>query len=136
MVEVKKEIFVSSTRREQLIDITLKVNKVVSGSKVKNGLCTVFVPHATAGIIINESADPEIEHDILKALSKMVPEHETWKHDRIDNNAVAHIKASIIGPSVTIPIKNGELQLGSWQDIFVADFDGPRKRKVIVAIFE
>lgn len=135
MVLVKKEIFVSSIRKEQLIDITSEIYKVVIDSKVKNGLCTIFIPHATAGIIINESADPEIEHDILKALSIMVPKHETWRHDRIDNNAVAHIKASIVGPSVAIPVKNGKLQLGTWQCIFVADFDGPRERRIIVTIF-
>ncbi|MBW2972634.1 secondary thiamine-phosphate synthase enzyme YjbQ, partial [Candidatus Woesearchaeota archaeon] len=97
----------------------------------KDGLCNVYVPHATAAIAINENADPNITLDIIEALDKMVREGG-WRHDSIDNNAAAHIKAAIIGPSETVPIENGRLQLGRWQDIFLCCFDGPRKRRIIV----
>ncbi len=129
-----KEIKLSTTKHNELIDITEEVKKIVSDSKIKNGLCHVFVPHATAAITLNENADPNVPKDILNALRKMVKDHDGWKHDDIDNNAAAHIKSSIMGSSETIPIENGKLILGTWQDIFLCEFDGPRKRKVIVTL--
>lgn len=128
---MQKEITVSSNKREELIDITSLVKEVVKESKVKQGICTLYTPHATGAIIINENADPNICDDVLEALSKLIPAGK-WRHDRIDNNADAHIKSSIIGPSRTIPIKNGDLQLGTWQDIFLAELDGPRSRRRII----
>jgi len=131
---MQKEITISSTKREGLIDITSKVKEVVKESKIKQGICTLYTPHATGAIIINENADPNICDDVIEALKNLIPAGK-WRHDRIDNNADAHIKSSIIGPSRTIPIKNGDLQLGAWQDCFFADFDGPRsKRKIIITI--
>lgn len=129
-----KEINLSTTKHNELVDITEEVKKVVSESGIKNGLCHVFVPHATAAITLNENADPNVAEDILNALKKMVKEHDGWLHDEIDNNAAAHIKSSIIGSSETIPLENGELVLGTWQDVFLCEFDGPRKRKVVVTI--
>lgn len=129
-----KEFSISSNKKEQLVDITVQLKEILKESGIREGMCNVYIPHATAGIIINENADPQIEDDILKAFSNIVPENQGWKHDRIDNNATSHIKASIVGPSAAVPVKNGELQLGRWQDVFLADFDGPRKRRVIVAI--
>ncbi|MBW2996969.1 secondary thiamine-phosphate synthase enzyme YjbQ [Candidatus Woesearchaeota archaeon] len=129
------EFTVSTSKSQQLVDITHKVEEAVKKSGLKDGLCNVYVPHATAAIAINENADPNITLDIVDALNEMVREGG-WRHDRIDNNAAAHIKAAIIGPSETIPVKDGELQLGTWQDVFLCCFDGPRKRRIIVTVIK
>ena len=115
----------------QVIDITDKVKAEVKKSKIKNGLCIIYCPHATAAVVINESWDPEIGDDLLEALSNLIPEGK-WRHDRIDNNAAAHIKAAILGPSETVLIRNGELVLGRWQNIFFVELDGPRERREII----
>lgn len=124
-----------SSKDQQILDITDSVKKAVSDSGIEEGICNVFVPHATAAITINENADPNVCLDILDALDDVIPSGK-WRHDRVDNNASAHIKASIVGPSENIPIRDGELQLGTWQDIFLCDFDGPRDRRVIVTILK
>ncbi len=129
------EFTISSDKSQQILDISDSVKRLVAASGVEDGVCNVFVPHATAAITINENADPNVCLDILDALDALVPSGR-WRHDRIDNNASAHIKASIIGPSESIPIKGGSLQLGTWQDIFLCDFDGPRERRVIVTIIK
>jgi len=127
------KITVSTHKKRDIIDITDQIQGLVDKSKVKSGICSIYVPHATAAITVNENADPNVCVDILDALEKLVPQG-VWLHDRIDNNASAHIKASIVGPSETIPIEDGKLQLGTWQNIFLADFDGPRERRLIVSI--
>lgn len=127
------ELTISSTKKNELIDITSEVEEAIKKSKIKEGICYLYTPHATAAITINENADPNICDDFIEALAKLIPEGR-WRHDRIDNNGAAHIKSAIIGPSEIIPIKNGELQLGQWQNIFLCDFDGPRKRRVIVEV--
>jgi len=131
-----KELSFSTTKKEQFLDITSSIKDTVKKSKIQQGICFIYVPHATAGITINENADPNVSSDILKALSQMVPEGDEWKHDRIDNNATAHIKSTIVGVSMHIPIKDGELMLGKWQNVFLCEFDGPRERKVIIKIIE
>jgi len=101
----------------------------------ESGLCTVYTPHATAAITINENADPNVGTDFLRALARAVPEHENWLHDRVDDNAAAHIKSALVGPSETIPIQDGKLALGTWQNVFFCEFDGPRStRRVIVSV--
>jgi secondary thiamine-phosphate synthase enzyme len=130
---MQKEIAISSTKRLDVIDISAEVEKAIRESGVKNGICTVYVPHATAAVIINENYDPNICDDFSEALSKLVPRGK-WRHDDIDGNADAHIKAAICGPSETVPIRDGKLQLGTWQSIMLADFDGPRQRRLIVQI--
>lgn len=125
---------VSTRRHNELVDITEEVRRLVRESGVKQGVVTVYVPHATAAVTINENADPQLPLDILDVMDKLVPEHGNYRHDRIDNNAAAHIKAAIIGPSESIPLVNGELTLGTWQNIFLCDFDGPKSRKVIVTV--
>lgn len=127
------EFTLRTGKKEELVDITSEVEVIVSESKTKEGICLVYVPHATAAIIINENADPNLCDDILKALNHIVPDLG-YKHDRIDKNAIAHIKSAILGPSETIPVKNGQLQLGTWQGIALAEFDGPRQRRVIVEV--
>jgi len=128
-------ITISTSKKHELIDITSKVNSIVKDSDVKEGICFLYVPHATAGITINENADPNIQEDIIKAVNKIVPEHDNYLHDSIDNNAAAHIKSTLIGVSEYIPISNGELQLGTWQSLMFVELDGPRSgRRIIVEI--
>jgi len=127
---------VQTSKHHAVLDITPQVLDAVRSSGCKNGLCAVYTPHATAAITINESADPNIGVDLMRALGTMVPEHDNWLHDRIDNNAAAHIKAAIVGPSETIPIVDGRLALGTWQAVFLCELDGPRSaRRVIVTIY-
>jgi secondary thiamine-phosphate synthase enzyme len=126
---------VRTTSHNQVVDISAEVHDAVRATGARSGQCTVFTPHATAAITINENDDPNIGDDLVSALKKMVIEHDGWLHDRVDNNAAAHIKAAIIGPSETIPIVDVRLPLGRWQNIFLCDFDGPRSsRRVVVSI--
>ncbi|MBW2991615.1 secondary thiamine-phosphate synthase enzyme YjbQ [Candidatus Woesearchaeota archaeon] len=129
-----KEIKINTKAKYDMVDIQKDVEKIVSESKVKNGICSVFVAHATAAVMINENYDPNVCDDILDALAQLVREGK-WRHDRVDDNAAAHIKSSIVGASQTIPVKDGKLVLGTWQNIMVAEFDGPRDgRNVYVSV--
>lgn len=127
------EIKVRTTKKYEVLDITRHVADVVSTARVTEGLCCVFVPHATAAVIINENDDMRIGLDLLDALDKLVPEGG-WRHDTIDNNGAAHLKAAMLGPSETIPIYNGRLALGTWQAVMFVELDGPRERKVIISV--
>lgn len=128
------EFTVKTNKREEIIDITKEVEKIVDrASDEDSKACLVYVSHATCAVIVNENYDENVCEDILDFLRKLIPQGK-WKHDNIDNNADAHIKASIIGPSQIIPVENGKLQLGKWQGIALAEFDGPRERKIIVKI--
>ena len=118
--------------RSELMDITGLVRDVVYKSKIENGVCYVFVPHTTAGITINENADPSVRQDILAELDKLVPWQGDYSH--LEGNAAAHIKASLVGSSETIPVEKGDLVLGTWQGVFFAEFDGPRQREVWIKI--
>lgn len=126
------EIGITTHERTCLVDITGEVERVVAGSGVKEGLCTVFVPHTTAGVTINENADPSVRHDILGKLAELMPHHGHYSHS--EGNADAHIKASLMGSSVNVPIRQGRLAFGTWQGLFFCEFDGPRQRKIWVAI--
>ena len=129
-----EEFTISTSKKQELIDITDKINNIIKKSKVKNGICNVFAAHATAAIIINENYDPNICLDLIDALNKLIPKG-IWLHDRIDGNADAHLKSAILGPSETIPIKNGKLDLGTWQGVAFCELDGPRSnRRIIVTI--
>ena len=127
-----EKISVNTTQRSQMIDITPKVGRLVAKGTVKEGLCFVYVPHTTAGITINEHADPSVAEDILNKLEEMVPEGRGYSH--LEGNADSHIKASLMGSSVSVPVENGKLQLGTWQGIFFCEFDGPRSRQAWVDI--
>ncbi len=118
--------------RSELMDITGLVREVVHKSKIEKGVCYVFVPHTTAGITINENADPSVRQDILGELNKLVPWQGDYSH--LEGNAAAHIKASLVGSSETIPVEKGDLVLGTWQGVFFAEFDGPRRREIWVTI--
>ena len=126
---------IDTKRKRETIDITAHVREVVHRSKLERGLCHVMVLHATAAIVLNENDDPNIGVDLLSALDRAVPEHAGWLHDRIDDNAQAHILASILGPSELVAIENGELQLGRWQGLMLVELDGPRRaRRVSVTL--
>jgi secondary thiamine-phosphate synthase enzyme len=127
------DLTIHTRKTQEMIDITAQVGEVVQHAGVANGFCMVYVPHATAAIVINENADPNVCQDILDALARIVPEG-AWRHDRIDNNAAAHIKATILGPSETVPVQEGRLRLGTWQSLMLVEFDGPRDRSVIVEV--
>lgn len=128
-----EEFSIRTSKRQEIVDITDQVKQIVKKSKVKDGFAVVYTPHATAAITINENYDPNVCDDIINALNKLVPAG-VWKHDRVDSNADAHIKSAIIGPSQTIPVKDGKLTLGTWQSIMLAAFDGPRNRRVVVVV--
>lgn len=130
-----KEIIIKTNKKEEIIDVTREITKVVKESGIKEGLCTIYVKHATAAIIINENYDPNLRQDILDCLNKLIPQG-IWRHDKIDDNAAAHIKASILGPSETIIIKDNNLELGTWQSPALVELDGPRERIVLVEIIK
>ena len=127
-------INVPTSGQTQLVDITSQVQKAVDDSKIKEGLVTVYVAHTTAGITINENADPSVKSDILMHLDEMVPQSGKFRH--AEGNSPAHIKASLMGPSATVFIAEGRLCLGTWQGIYFCEFDGPRSRKVWLKIIE
>jgi secondary thiamine-phosphate synthase enzyme len=127
-----KEITIQTNTQTQILDITAQVQKVLGESGITEGLCCVFVPHTTAGVTINENADPSVKQDIVMELNKVIPFDDNYSH--LEGNSAAHIKASIIGSSVNIPIKNNNLLLGTWQGICFCEFDGPRTRKFYVKI--
>lgn len=129
-----KQLSVRTSRRVELIDITHLVEKVISESEIKSGVCTVYVPHTTAAVTINENADPSVRSDILFELNKVIPFDDNYSH--LEGNAAAHIKSSVVGASETLLVDGGSLVLGTWQGIFFCEFDGPRSRKVIVKLIE
>ena len=120
---------VKTAGRVQLLDITALVSEEVGKANFRDGIITVFVPHTTAGITINENADPDVPHDLIMELNKVIPFNDGYRH--MEGNSAAHIKASLIGSSVQLMIEHGKLVLGTWQGIFFAEFDGPRQRKVL-----
>jgi secondary thiamine-phosphate synthase enzyme len=124
------ELTVTTKSSTELIDITPQVQRAVSAAGIAAGVCTVFVPHTTAGITINENADPAVIEDLLKELNKVIPLRDSYRHQ--EGNSAAHIKASLLGSSVQVIINDGKLQLGTWQSVFVCEFDGPRTRTVWV----
>jgi len=126
-------IEVKTQARDDFIDITSKVRKEIASSGIESGLCLVYVPHTTAGVTINENADPDVRADILMAMKKLVPDSLPYQHG--EGNSPAHIKASLIGSSVNILIEDGQPALGTWQGIFFCEFDGPRNRKVFLNLF-
>lgn len=131
-----KEIKLKTLKKQEIIGITSKVKEIVKASKVKEGICLVYVAHTTAGILINENDDPNVYNDIIDKFEELIPSKGKYKHNCIDNNAHSHIKASLIGASETTIIQNNELVLGRWQGIFFAEFDGPRERTIFVKIIE
>ncbi len=126
------EVEVQSRRRNQLIDITSDVRKQINASGVTEGVCTICCQHTTAGVTINENADPDVVHDILMKLDKLVDQDLSFRH--AEGNSDSHIKASLMGFSVQIPIQDGSPVLGTWQGVYFCEFDGPRRRRVTTTI--
>lgn len=131
-VKNKKEISVSTSRRNEFVDVTEEVRDVVKESGIKKGYVHLYVPHTTAAVTINENYDPSVKSDILNKLSDLVPAGAGYSHS--EGNADSHIKASIIGSSDFIPVAGGDIDLGRWQGIFFCEFDGPRSRRMLIQV--
>ena len=127
-----ERIRIRSGHRQELLDVTDRVNSALRGMATSEGLCQVFVPHTTAGVVVNENADPDVCADMLARLDAMVPENEDYRH--AEGNSPAHIKATLVGQSATIPVEHGRLALGTWQGVFLAEFDGPRERIIVISM--
>ena len=127
-----KTLTVSTRSRTELVDITSQIQDVVRESGLSEGACVIYVPHTTAGLIINEGADPSVQRDILAQLEKIVPRDGDYRH--LEGNSDAHVKASLVGGSQIVFVEEGRLVLGTWQTIYFAEFDGPRRRKVMVRV--
>lgn len=123
---------VRTSRRSQLVDITERVAEAVEQSNVAEGLCHVFIPHTTAGVTINEGADPDVAADVESHLGELVPRESAFEH--AEGNSDSHIKTILVGPSCSAPVRGGKLALGTWQAIFLCEWDGPRSRRVEVAV--
>jgi secondary thiamine-phosphate synthase enzyme len=125
------EFHLRTTAKRQMIDLTARVADIVSEAGVDDGLCNVYVAHATAAIVINENDDPNVCVDVLDLLDRLIPAG-VWRHDKVDGNAASHIQATILGPSETIPVRGGKLLLGTWQAVMLVELDGPRDRRIVV----
>ena len=123
---------VRTNSQTQLIDITREIQQAVGKSEIKSGICHIFIPHTTAGVTINENADPSVTRDILMELNKVIPFDDSYHH--MEGNSAAHIKSSLVGCSINVIIDNGQIQLGTWQGIYFCEFDGPRSRRVWVKV--
>ena len=125
-----KTVDLKTTHHTEFLSVTSLVEETLKASEKKDGVCHLFVQHTTAGLTINENADPDVKADIIETLEKLVPWHKFYRHT--EGNSAGHIKASLMGFSLTIPVKNGRLQLGTWQDVYFCEFDGPRNRCMVV----
>ena len=129
---VLEEFRVKTPKREVLVNITSEINKIVKNTHINDGVCRIFVPHTTAGVTINENADPAVMKDVISYLNELIPQRAGFSH--MEGNSDAHIKSSLTGPSLDIIIHKGKLVLGTWQGIMFAEYDGPRNRKVYVQV--
>jgi len=127
------ELSIRTTKKREMIDLTPRVAEVVARAGLAEGLCNVYVAHATAAIVINENDDPNVCVDTLDALDRLIPGGQ-WRHDRVDGNAASHIQAAILGPGETIPVLDSKLCLGRWQAVMLVELDGPRERRVLVTV--
>jgi secondary thiamine-phosphate synthase enzyme len=125
-------IEIRTRAKEEFVDLTSEVGRVVTGSGIASGVCVVTVPHTTAGVTVNENADPDVRVDLLLTLRRIVPDSLAYAH--AEGNSPAHVKAALVGSSVTLIVEGGRLQLGTWQGIFFCEFDGPRTRNVWIQI--
>jgi secondary thiamine-phosphate synthase enzyme len=123
---------VETTRRAQLVDVTERVAEIVRRAGAGDGVCHVFIPHTTAGVTINEGADPDVARDLEAQLAKLVPKEAGFRH--AEGNSDSHIKTALVGPACAAPVRDGKLALGRWQAIFLCEWDGPRKRRIEVAV--
>lgn len=128
------KLHVTTHSHEEFIDITDEVKVILERCGIKEGMCSVYVPHTTAAVTINENADPSVRKDIVNELNKLVPWNGHYTH--VEGNAAAHIKATLVGSSISVPVSGGKLALGTWQGIYFCEFDGPRRREVFVQIIK
>lgn len=126
------ELNVETKTKTQLVDITHRIQQIVDDSEITDGVCHLFVPHTTAGLTLNENWDPAVRADIVRTLNHIVPAENDYRHG--EGNSPAHIKATLTGSSSTLLIEDGKLRLGTWQGVYLAEFDGPRQRQVLVKI--
>ena len=126
---------VSTHSARELVDITERVRAEVRRSEVRNGVCALYAQGATAALMVQENDDPNIPLDVLDCLDGVAPAGR-WRHDRVDDNGSAHIQAGIVGPSEVIPIRDGQLALSTWQNVFLCDFDGPRRRRTVLVTIQ
>jgi len=129
---VLKEFSIRTERQVEFAKITSHVQKIISENDFKNGVCHIYIPHTTAGVTINEGADPDVWRDMIMELNKIVPFDDGYRH--AEGNSAAHIKASLMGSSAAVFVQNGNLLLGTWQSIYFCEFDGPRTRRVLVTL--
>lgn len=132
-VQRHQTVSVSTSAHNELLDLTATVQEFVRSTGIDNGFCMIYIPHTTAGVTINENADPSVKTDILMTLKHIVPDNLPYRHG--EGNSPGHVKASLMGSSVSVPVIDGRLGLGTWQGIFFAEFDGPRKRKAILSVW-
>ncbi len=128
------EFEISTDHQAQLLDVTAQVNDAVRHSGIKHGLCNIFVPHTTAAVIVSENWDPDVAHDLLAHLQKLVPRQAGYRHG--EGNAQAHILSVMLGTSLNLPVDGGQLRLGRWQGVMFVEFDGPRRRKIVVSVHQ
>ena len=129
---MKEIIEVQTQARTEFVDMTAHIQRIVQKCGIESGVCYAFVPHTTAGITINENADPDVQHDMVMEMNKIVPFEDHYAH--YEGNSAAHIKASLLGSSVSVFVEDGLLVLGKWQGIYFCEFDGPRRRKVFIKV--
>lgn len=127
-----KTLNIKSRSKTEFIDITDEIHEVIKESGVKSGVCCIYVPHTTAGVTINEGADPSVKRDILTTLNRLIPFEGDYQH--MEGNSAAHIKSTLVGVSATVLIEDGKAVLGTWQSVYFCEFDGPRHRRAIVKI--
>ncbi|MGB9642792.1 MAG: secondary thiamine-phosphate synthase enzyme YjbQ [Candidatus Ratteibacteria bacterium] len=128
------KIQIRTTKRKEMINITHIISDAVNKSSVSNGICAVFIPHTTCGLTINENADPSVQADILSGMKRLIPENATYSH--LEGNSDAHIQSTLVGHSTILIIEKGIIQLGTWQGVFLCEFDGPRTREVWIQIMK
>ena len=126
---------VRTSRRSEMIDVTRRVESAVAARGISDGMAIVYVPHTTAAVTINENADPDVKHDMLRKLDELIPKHESY-YQHAEGNSDSHVKTSLVGNSVTVLIERGKLILGRWQGIYFCEFDGPREREMLIKLVD
>lgn len=129
-----KQYHVQTSATVQFIRIDAQIEQTIKESGVKNGICVVFVPHTTAGVTINENADPDVVRDMVMELNKVIPATDGYRHS--EGNSAAHIKSTLVGPSLSLIVENGRVVFGTWQSVYFCEFDGPRNRSVFIKVIE
>ena len=128
------QLLVKTRSRVEMVDVTAEAQDFVTSSGISSGICVIFVPHTTAGVTINENADPAVQSDMVKAVNKLVPFEDNYQHS--EGNSAAHLKSTLYSPSLTLIVEEGSLVLGTWQGIYFCEFDGPRERHLLLKMVE